>query len=150
MVDRFKRFSFLIFEVSRCWHKLASEEMTKYGLKGPHAIYLTVLHHNSQGLTSSRLAELCGRDKADVSRAIGLLEEKGLVNRQQGNPYRAKLTLTESGVLAAEQVIRRASLAVELAGKDISDEERENFYYALTSITENLHTLSRDGLPEEL
>jgi DNA-binding MarR family transcriptional regulator len=148
MVDRFKRFSFLIFEVSRCWHKLAAEEMTKYGLKGPHAIYLTVLLHNPEGLTSTRLSELCGRDKADVSRAVSLLEEKALVVRQQGNPYRAKLTLTDTGLAAAQQVIRRASLAVELAGKNISDEERETFYYALESITGNLRQLCRDGLPD--
>lgn len=30
MVDRFERFSFAISEISRCWHKLAAEEMEKY------------------------------------------------------------------------------------------------------------------------
>ncbi len=148
MVDRFKRFSFSIFEISRCWHKLASEEMEKYGLKGPHAIYLTVLQHNQEGLTSARLAELCGRDKADVSRAVSVLEEKGMVKRETGNTYRAKLFLTEAGYQAAEHVSGRASVAVELAGKDISNQEREVFYHALLSITENLRTLCRDGLPE--
>lgn len=148
MVDRFKRFSLSVFEISRCWHKLASEVMAKYDLKGPHAIYLVVLQHNPEGLTSARLAELCGRDKADVSRAVSVMEEKGLVHREQGNAYRAKLTLTESGIQAADHVCRRASVAVELAGKDISDEEREIFYHALTSITGNLRDLSRDGLPE--
>lgn len=148
MVDRFKKFSFSIFEISRCWHKLAAEEMAKYGLKGPHAIYLTVLQHNPEGLSSARLAELCGRDKADVSRAVSVLEEKGMVQREQGNSYRAKLFLTESGSKAAEHVCSRASLAVELAGKDISQEERELFYDALQSITKNLRELSRKGLPE--
>ena len=66
MVDRFERFSFSVFEISRCWHKLAAEEMAKYDLKGPHAIYLTVLQHNPEGLTAARICELCGRDKADV------------------------------------------------------------------------------------
>ena len=150
MVDRFERFSFMIFEITRCWHKLASEEMTKYGLKGPYAIYFTVLQNYPEGLTSSRLAELCGRDKADVSRAVSHLEEKGLITRQQGNPYRAKLMLTDSGMIAAQLVSRRAAQVVELAGKDISDADRDNFYQVLTSITENLHTLCQDGLPEEL
>ena len=52
MIDRFERFSFAISEVSRCWHKLAAEEMEKYGLKGSHAVYLTTLYRYPKGLTS--------------------------------------------------------------------------------------------------
>ncbi len=148
MVDRFQRFSLSLFEISRCWHKLAAEEMSKYGLKGPYAIYLVVLQHNPEGLTAARLCELCGRDKADVSRCLSAMQEKGLVVREKGNSYRAKIFLTELGIQAAEHVCRRASVAVELSGKDISDEDRAVFYQSLTSITENLRTLSRQGLPE--
>ena len=148
MVDRFRRFSLSLFEISRCWHKLAAEEMSKYGLKGPYAIYLVVLQHNPEGLTAARLCELCGRDKADVSRCLSAMQEKGLVVREKGNSYRAKILLTELGIQAAEHVCRRASVAVELAGRDVSDEDRAVFYQSLTSITENLRTLSRQGLPE--
>lgn len=148
MVDRFRRFSLSLFEISRCWHKLAAEEMSKYGLKGPYAIYLVVLQHNPEGLTAARLCELCGRDKADVSRCLSAMQEKGLVVREKGNSYRAKILLTELGIQAAEHVCRRASVAVELAGRDVSDEDRAVFYQSLASITENLRTLSRQGLPE--
>lgn len=148
MLDRFKRFSLSIFEISRCWHKLASEEMAKYGLKGPHAIYLTVLQHNPEGLTAARICELCGRDKADVSRSLSILEEKGMVRREGGNGYRARITLTEAGCEAADHVCRRASLAVEQAGKGITDTDREVFYDSLTSITCNLRELCRKGLME--
>ena len=44
MVERFARFSLAIFEISRCWHKLAAEEMAAYGLRGAHAIYLTAMY----------------------------------------------------------------------------------------------------------
>ena len=148
MVDRFKKFSLSMFEISRCWHKLAAEEMAKYDLKGPHAIYLTVLQHNPEGLTAARLCELCGRDKADVSRALAVLEEKGMVIRESGSSYRARIRLTEAGCAAADHVCRRASVAVELAGKGVSEADREVFYDALMSITGNLKKLSREGLPE--
>lgn len=148
MVDRFQRFSLSLFEISRCWHKLAAEEMSKYGLKGPYAIYLAVLQHHPDGLTAARLCELCGRDKADVSRCLSDMLEKNLISREAGNSYRAKVFLTELGLEAAEHVRRRATLAVELAGKDISDQDRAIFYGALSSITENLHSLSQQGLPE--
>ena len=60
MVDRFKRFSYAIFEISRCWHKLAADEMGRYGLKEPHAIYLTALEQTPEGCTAAQLAELFG------------------------------------------------------------------------------------------
>ena len=148
MIDRFNRFSFCMFEISRCWHKLAAEEMAKYGLKGPHAMYLTVLRHHPDGLTAAQICELCSRDKADVSRSLAIMEEKGLVQRTGENGYRARVSLTDAGHLAADHVCRRASLAVELARKDVSDGDRDIFYESLQSITNNLKTLSREGLPE--
>ncbi len=147
MIDRFQRFSYAVFEITRCWHKIAADEMGKYGLKGPHAIYLMALADRPESITAAQLMELTGRDKADISRAIALMEQKGLVNRAGENPYRAPLRLTAEGLRAAHQVQGRVALAVELAGKDVSDENREIFYGALGSITENLHTLSKNGLP---
>lgn len=39
MIQRFEQFTAAIFEISRRWHKLAEEELSVYGLKGPHATY---------------------------------------------------------------------------------------------------------------
>ena len=100
MDHRFERFSLAIFEISRCWHKLAADEMAKYGLKGPHAMYLVTIRRFPEGVTSAQLSELCGRDKADVSRAVSLLEEKGMIYRE-GNLDRALLKLTDKGREAA-------------------------------------------------
>lgn len=149
MTDRFERFSFAIFEISKCWHRLAAEEMAKYGLKGPHALYLATLRNYPEGITATQLCELCGRDKADVSRAMGLMERKGLLVKQGESAYRAPLKLTDVGKQAAEQVCGRANLAVELAGKDISEEDRKILYAALESITANLHRLTKEGLPND-
>lgn len=146
MLDRFERFSYAIFDISRCWHKLAAEEMAKYDLKGPHAIYLLALQRSGEGITAAQLCELCGRDKADVSRALSLMEQKGLV-KKEGSNYRALLKLTEEGAQAANHVCRRASVAVEHAGKGYSPEHRQIFYDVLETITANLQILSRDGLP---
>ncbi len=150
MVDRFERFSFAIFEISKYWHKLAADEMAKYGLKGPHATYLTTLYRYEEGVTAPQLCELCGKDKSDVSRMISILEEKGLVTKEVVNQslYRGLLKLTEEGKVAAEHVCERASLAVEMAGKDLSVEERQVFYAALESIATNLREICKEGLPE--
>ena len=147
MLERFSRFSYAIFEISRCWHKLAAEEMEKYDLRGPHAIYLVTIWQSREAVTAARLCELCGRDKADVSRAVSLMEQKGLLTREGAN-YRAVLRLTEAGVAAAQQVSRRAAVAVEQAGRGFSAEARSTFYQVLETITGNLRDLTRDGLPQ--
>ena len=151
MLERFAKFSFSIAEIDRCWHKLAAEEMVKYGLNSPHAVYLNTLYEvGLEGITAAQLGELSGKNKADVSRMVAILAKKGLVQKVAvgRNMYRAKLILTEEGKRAAEQVRERAAVVVELAGSGLSQEERETFYKALGLITTNLQKLSREGLPQ--
>ena len=150
MLNRFARFSLAISEIDRCWHKLAAEEMAKYDLNSPHAVYLNTLYQYPEGITAAKLGELCCKNKADVSRMVSILEKKGLVRKEAvgGNLYRAKLLLTDDGRLAAEHVQGRAALAVELAGSGMTDTDRETFYRCLEQITANLQTLSKEGLPQ--
>ena len=149
MVERFEKFSFAIFEITRYWHKLATDEMAKYGLKGPHATYLTTLYRYEEGITAPQLSELCGKDKADVSRMMSIMEKKGLVVKESvgKNLYRGLLKLTDEGKRAAQLVRERAALAVDLSGKGLSDEDRETFYNALELISTNMRALCEDGLP---
>ena len=53
-----------------------------------------------------------------------------------------------AGRQAAEHVRRRAGRAVEVAGKDLTDAQREAFYGALDSIIGNLRVLTKEGIPE--
>lgn len=151
MIERFERFSHAIFAVSRYWHQLAAEEMEPYSLKGPHAIYLVAILRSTQGLTCAQLCELSGRDKADVSRAISLMESKGLVRRQCNgtNLYRAQIFLTEQGVQAAEHICQRASLAVEYASSGYTEEERNIFWQVLDTIAGNLQNMTKTGIPHK-
>lgn len=150
MIDRFERFSFAMSEISRHWHKLTSDEMSKYGLKGTHSIYLLTLSRFPDGLTAPELCQYCDRDKADVSRMMSIMEKKGLVSKQYigSSKYRGVFRLTSDGAEAAEGVRSKASQAVAYAGKDMSEESREIFYQAMESIVRNLRQLSKDGIPE--
>lgn len=151
MVERFERFSFAISEISRYWHKLTSDEMEVYGLKGAHSVYLLAMYRYPEGITAAKICELCGKDKSDVSRMMSIMEKKGLVTKEgiHQNLYRGVFKLTEEGRTAAEHVRQRACLAVELAGKDLTDEKRSIFYEALESIASNLQELSKQGLPPQ-
>lgn len=152
MIERFERFSYLISEVSRHWHKITSDEMENYGLKGPHAVYLITMHRYPDGVTAPQLCELCGKDKSDVSRMMSIMEKKGLVKKEgvHQNLYRGAFKLTQEGMQAAEHLTKRVNLAVELAGGELSDDDREVFYNAFEIISANLRQISKDGLPEEI
>lgn len=148
MVDRFERFTYAIVEINRYWHKIAADEMSKYGLKGPFAHYLITLYRYPDGVTSVQLGELCDKNKADVSRALAILEEKGLAVRETQNNsyYRAKIKLTAKGRAAAEQVQQIAEKAVGIGGKGLTDEHRQIFYEALERIAANLRQVTLNGL----
>ena len=145
MIDRFERFSFAISEISYHWHKIAADEMEKHGLKGPYAVYFTTLHRYPDGITAAKLAEICSKDKADVSRALALLQKLDLV-KKEGENYRASIKLTEKGRQLAEVINQKAMIAVENGSKGCSEEEREIFYMVLELIRTNLEELSKKGL----
>lgn len=149
MVDRLEKFLFNISEISRYWHKIAADEMEKYGLKGPSAIYLTAIYRHKEGITAPQLCEICGKDKADVSRMMAQMEKKGLVKKEGAN-YRGVFKLTEEGTKAAEFVADRANVVVGYAGKELTDENRAVFYEALESIASNLRRISEEGVLEEI
>lgn len=151
MLSRFEKFICGITEIDLYWHRLASGEMKRYGLKGNYAIYFTKLYGSPGGITSAQLATVCGKDKADVSRDIAALEQSGLVKRvcSSGSAYRAKIVLTEQGKQLTEKVVRKAELAVNCIGHDLKEEERQCFYRVLDTIITNMRELSETGLPDD-
>ena len=148
MIDRFEKFSLAIAEINRCWHKIAAEELSKYSLKSSHVTYLLTLARYPEGLTAPKLAELCDRDKADVSRMLSILEDRGLVTKDGigSNRYRGCLRLTPEGQAVAKELSQRAELAVEQAGAGLTEENRGIFYESLDTITKNLRRICQEGL----
>ena len=147
------RYELISASISSMYHdiqKIERVEMAKYGLKGPHAQCLLAMKKHPQGITAARLCETCENDKAAVSRILAELEEAGMIRRENrnGSRYRASLTLTEQGMAAADAVVEKARLAVEVAGIGFDEKEREVFYRVLAIIAGNLHKLCREGLKE--
>ncbi len=148
MIGRFETFTLSLSRLSSYWNKIATEEMASYGLKGGYIIYLIALYKTEEGLTAANLCEMCAKDKAEVSRAMKVLEEKGLVCREQTttNSYRARITLTNQGKTMTCDLRERIKLAVEKGGAGLTEEERETFYTALETISNNLKEITRIGL----
>ena len=148
MISKYEHFS---LSVSRIYHdiqRIERTEMEAFGMKGPHAQTLLAMQRYPEGITAVQLCEICDKDKAAVSRSVAELEEAGMVSRKSanGSNYRACLILTEKGQEAARAVGEKARLAVEQAGIGLEDEERQVFYRVLAMISENLHTICREGI----
>lgn len=149
------RYEILSSSVSSMYHdiqKIERVEMAKFGLKGPHAQCMLAMRRNPGGVTAAQLCEICEKDKAAISRTVTELEQAGMVRREEknGSRYRALLTLTEQGSAAAENVSRRAQVAIEQAGIGLDDEQRQVFYKVLALIADNLHAICKDGLAESV
>ncbi len=150
MLDRFEHFSYSISNIYRHIIKIERDEMEKYGLRASYVQYLITMSRFPEGITSTKLSEICEKDKAAISRIVVEMESKGLVTREsdKNNMYRARLILTEEGKKAAAYVSERAEKAVNAAGQGLSEEDRKIFYGVLAIFEANLRRISRDGLPE--
>lgn len=146
MVERFEQFSYAISELHRYLNKITRDELEKYGLKGPHAIYLFVLYRYENGITGTELSELCFKNKADVSRAMSVFEEKGLMMRKGGakNSYRAQIMLTESGKRVAEALHERAKVVIGEISAGLSEEKRHILYDSLELIATNMRGMLKE------
>ncbi len=149
MLERFEKFTNCIYELQRCWNRIAADEMEFYGLKGSHAIYLVSIYRRPEGVTAKQLGALCGRDKADISRAVAVLETKGMLKKQaDDNRYRARLVLTEYGRAVTESIVKKALIAEQIAGNGLSEEDRSCLYRTLSTVCRNMRDLCESGIPQ--
>lgn len=148
MLNRFEQFTSIISAICRDVQKIERNEMEKQGMRGAFAQYLLAISRYPEGITASALCEVCDKDKAAVSRIVGEMESKGLLEKENdGNSqYRARLRLTPAGQVAAAFVRERVSIAAESVGDGLSDEDRKFLYSALERISANLQQISKDGI----
>lgn len=139
MIQRFQDF---VSGISSCYkyiQHIKSMEMAEFGLKGAHVMCLFFLHQNPQGLTASRLCQLCAEDKAAISRTISSLQREGFI-ASSDKKYRALLQLTQKGNQVAQQFTQLIEQWVDFGGSGLSEEDRTTFYQALNLISNNLKT----------
>lgn len=137
------RFGAFVGGITACYkyiQRIKAMEMTELGLKGTHVMCLFYLHHQDQGLTAAQLCQLCGEDKAAISRTLAELEGKGFLHTQAaaGKKYRAQLLLTPQGEAVARRMDSLIEDWVTAGGQGLTQEKREEFYRALEQIAANL------------
>ena len=145
-MGRFEEFTYLINEIIKYWQKIAQTELSPYGLKSSHLLYLTSLYKNPEGLSATELSDILGRDKADVSRMTNALVNKGVLVKKSKNKkkYGGIFYLTDKGKEIASKVTSLSDEYVDLASKNLSVDIRSILYQALESINKNLQFAYKD------
>lgn len=142
MQERFESFTTLTSKISRSIRRLKSEEMSAFGLRGPH---VTCLHYLDRfgPMTAAELCERCAEDKAAISRSVEFLEKSGLLccEDSEKKRYKSVLSLTEKGREICTAISKKIDAAVDAAGEGLSEEDRRAMYRALTLISRNLEQL---------
>lgn len=137
------RFGAFVGGITACYkyiQRIKAMEMTELGLKGTHVMCLFHLHRHMEGLTAAQLCQLCGEDKAAISRTLSELEGKGYLHAPEtaGKKYRAMLLLTPEGKTVADRIDGLIEEWVSAGGDGLRQEERDEFYRILEHIAGNL------------
>lgn len=138
--NRFEIFSPAVLQLARTVQYLKSSKMAEYGLKGTNALCLCrILESKNSGLTATELARTCEIDKAQVSRCMAELTEKGFVYRDdmEGRRYKQKYRLTPEGQTVAEDIDAAAQQVQDTIKKGISAADLDVFYRTLGKICDN-------------
>lgn len=143
MEERFQTFTLLVSSIARNIRKIKTSAMAEFDLKSQHVSCLYYMYKVGS-ITSTELCELCDEDKANVSRSVKFLEERGLVkcDSKLTKRYLAPLELTENGKEIAEIISRRIAAVLSESSKSISRDELENFYRCFATINDNLQRIS--------
>ena len=137
--ERFEDFSNLISSATKSLQKIKNHGMEPYGLGSTHTLCLKRLRSSADGLTRKELVVECETDKAQISRIIGELSEKGYVCEKSGKGgYRKKIILTESGEKIADEIELKVRKVIEYVSGEIPSDDIVNFYRTFETICENL------------
>ena len=113
-------------------------KMERYGLSAAHTNCLCRLAEAPEGLTQGELAELETMDKAQISRVLRELEEKGYAARSGEGAYKRRWRLTPLGVETTEEMERILLGLNEFVSREIPEEDLEVFYRTMRTIAENI------------
>lgn len=144
--DGFIRFSHATDTILKNIQKYKNEQLSAYGLRSMHLMFLYCLDKSENGMTPGELAQSCSVDKAFISRMTTELKDLGYVDYDSGQTasgqYKKRLSLTDAGRQIMESVNTKVREAVKKISAGISPEQLETFYTVLTVMDNNLLALA--------
>lgn len=139
--SRFIVFTGLITGIMKSIQAMKMLKMERYGLSAAHTNCLCRLAEHPEGLTQGELSDLEMMDKAQVSRVLRELEEKGYACRENGGAYKRRYLLTPLGVETTREMEEILLALNHFVSRDIPETDLEVFYRTLTVIAEQIKQL---------
>lgn len=121
-------FPLVINRIAKTFNKRLGDFLVPYGLSKLHSLYLACLFRHRKGLTLNELNFLTGNDKANTSRAISDMEEKGFVIRSSyDNTKKYKVCLTEKGIDVGVAFVKTIKDSVKRMLAKLTEKETDFF-----------------------
>ena len=144
MAERFGIFAVTIDRVAKSLRKYENARVSRYGLRGTHAMCMFRLYLSKDGMTASQLVDACYVDKAFISRVTAELLDGGFLRyekRHDGTRVRTMLMLTEKGFSVMEELNGVIEESIRRISATYTDEEVSMFYRVLGQIDGALSAL---------
>ena len=103
--NRFELFCSLTGSAAKSIARLKAARMDAFDLSAAHTQCLCLLHEAMpEGLTQAELSRRIGMDRAQVSRVLRALRERGYLPNEPQTGYKRRYALTAAGMAAANAV----------------------------------------------
>ncbi len=145
--ERFFRFTRLIDGIHKSVLRLRLDNAPAFGVKGVHVFWVYELARHPEGLSAAELAQSSKIDRSLISRELSALKKQGYIEAKEsaaGRSYNAKLTLTDLGREAAEQIKTIAMQVQARASAGVSENDLAIFYATLEKLYANLESISEE------
>lgn len=119
-------------------HSFADPVLEKYGLSRIHVHYFVALDDCEKSISAKELSEKLSVDKANTSRAINELIERGFVVKDSEDQKSTPLRLTEQGSLVAKEIKAHNASEMRNMLSVLNTEEKMMLKSILTKISENI------------
>lgn len=127
----FEIFPVYISDVLKKMHKTQAEALEPLSLSAIHAPYMTTLYRYPEGLTMAELSKLLRLDKANTSRAMNELLEKGYAEKTEDKKKNSVLRRTKSGAKAAESLTESTTNFINEVLSPLDGFEKRRLYRLL-------------------
>lgn len=125
-------------KLCKVFNKQYDECLKPYGLSKIHGFYLLTLFKNMRGLTLNEMNDYIGCDKANTSRAVADLEDKGIIIKdvQENTEKKFIVRLSDKGKAIAKKFAEYSKKFVEKCLSKLSIDESSEFMRLIKKIVE--------------
>ncbi len=122
--------------------RVREKELYRYGILGRHAAALQAIQAIGDKATPAEVSRWLCREPHTISSLLGRMEEKGLIKKTKDLDKRnlIRVTLTEKGLRAYEQTVKRESIHKLMSSLSRKEQQR------LTSLLEKLRSKAMEKL----